>query len=311
MSEFLALYWRDGKEQPLASQVKKGLARAFTKFDEYALQKWNRDGDVRLRDALFLCHAKPVDKKQANLWKRLVDDKLKPAGTWEELLSAGKDKKATFEKLIRDNELGALALLRNLRGMTEAGVDRKVIAQALTDMKVDRVLPFRFIAAARYAPQFEPQLEQAMFRALEGAPKLGGKTVLLIDTSPSMTEKVSGKSELSRKDAAFGLAVLARELCEEVEIWAFSSQTKMVPPRRGFALSDVIAQAVPSNGTLLGNAIRDVKGRYDRLIIITDEQSQDTVGAPDKGKLAYMLNVSTEKNGVGYGDWTRIDGWSE
>jgi hypothetical protein len=26
---------------------------------------------------------------------------------------------------------------------------------------------------------------------------------------------------------------------------------------------------------------------------------------------AYMVNVSTTKNGVGYGKWTSIDGWSE
>ena len=25
----------------------------------------------------------------------------------------------------------------------------------------------------------------------------------------------------------------------------------------------------------------------------------------------YMINVATDKNGVGYGPWTHIDGWSE
>src|ERR1700761_1049109 len=35
LSEFVALYWSEGK-QPLSAQVKKGLAAAFTKFDEYA-----------------------------------------------------------------------------------------------------------------------------------------------------------------------------------------------------------------------------------------------------------------------------------
>src|SRR5215471_14335422 len=40
LSEFVALYWTQGK-QPLSAQVKKGLASAFTKFDEYALAKYN------------------------------------------------------------------------------------------------------------------------------------------------------------------------------------------------------------------------------------------------------------------------------
>jgi len=64
LPEFVALYWSEGK-QPLSAQVKKGLAAAFTKFDEYALAKYNRASPVKLRDVLFLCHARPVDNAQA------------------------------------------------------------------------------------------------------------------------------------------------------------------------------------------------------------------------------------------------------
>src|SRR5215471_3667277 len=53
LAEFVAIYWADGRT-PLAAQVKKGLADAFTSFDEYALAKYNRDGVVKLRDVLFL-----------------------------------------------------------------------------------------------------------------------------------------------------------------------------------------------------------------------------------------------------------------
>ena len=60
LSEFVAIYWAGGR-QPLSAQVKKGLAAAFSKFDEYALAKYDRAGAVRLRDVLFLSHARPVD----------------------------------------------------------------------------------------------------------------------------------------------------------------------------------------------------------------------------------------------------------
>jgi 60 kDa SS-A/Ro ribonucleoprotein len=36
---------------------------------------------------------------------------------------------------------------------------------------------------------------------------------------------------------------------------------------------------------------------------------QDAVPAP-KGK-GYMINVAGYRNGVGYGKWTHIDGWSD
>lgn len=49
---------------------------------------------------------------------------------------------------------------------------------------------------------------------------------------------------------------------------------------------------------------------FNRFIVLTDEQSNDEVGSPGCDK-AYMINVAAFKNGVGYGKWTKIDGWSE
>jgi len=84
-----------------------------------------------------------------------------------------------------------------------------------------------------------------------------------------------------------------------------------VPPRRGMAGVDAILRSQPSNGTLLGKAMRKINTiAHDRLIVITDEQSQDPVPDPVSGK-AYMINVASAKNGVGYGPWTHIDGFSE
>ncbi len=51
LAEFVAIYWKDGRV-PLSAQVKKGLAAAFPKFDEYALAKYDRGGPVKLRDVL-------------------------------------------------------------------------------------------------------------------------------------------------------------------------------------------------------------------------------------------------------------------
>jgi 60 kDa SS-A/Ro ribonucleoprotein len=316
MTEFLAIYWSDvlglqqqRKKRPVPAQVKKGLAKAFAKFDAYQLAKYDRDGPVRLRDVLFITHAKPANADQAKIWKELVDGTLASPDTWEVQLSSGADKKETFERLIADKKLGALALLRNLRGMLHAGVTKKTIGRALEEMRTDRVLPYRFIAAARYAPDMEPELEKAMFRTLEGHKRLEGKTRLLIDVSGSMSAPMSARSEMLRLDAATGLAALVREIAEDVEIFTFSDNVKKVPPRRGFALRDAVVQSQPHNSTYLGKAVAAIDEKGTRLIVITDEQSHDTVPAP-KGK-GYMINVASAKNGVGSGDWTRVDGFSE
>src|SRR5579863_4333351 len=147
LAEFVAIYWKDGKV-PLSAQVKKGLAEAFRKFDEYQLAKYDRSGPIRLRDVLFLCHAKPRDTEQATLWKRMIQGELETPDTWEVALSSGADKRQAWERLLRERKLGALALLRNLRNMEQAGVEESLVLDALENMSASRVLPFRFIAAA-------------------------------------------------------------------------------------------------------------------------------------------------------------------
>jgi len=314
LAEFVAIYWKDGRV-PLSAQVKKGLAAAFPKFDEYALAKYDRGGPVKLRDVLFLAHAKPRDEAQAEVWKRLIAGELTAPDTWEVALSAGADKREAWERLLREQKLGALALLRNLRNMREAGVEEDLILAALREMNTARVLPFRFLAAARYAPQWEEALEQVMLKGLASQDnlqeKLAGKTVALVDVSGSMTAQLSHRSEMLRTDAAYGLAMLLREIGEKVSVFSFSDLLVEVPARRGFALRDAIDASQRHNSTQLGKAVDELNRNhgYDRLIVISDEQAHDAVSAP-KGK-GYVINVASYKNGVGYGKWMHIDGWSE
>jgi 60 kDa SS-A/Ro ribonucleoprotein len=335
LAEFLAIYWADRKpdgKRTLSAQVKKGLAAAFVKFDEYALAKYDRAGTVRLRDVLFLSHAKPVDAAQAEVWKRLVANELATPDTWEVALSAaGKpnaegeivSKQAIWERLLTDRRLGALALLRNLRNLHAVGAREDLVLATLAAMKTERVLPFRFLAAARHAPQWEESLEAAMFRSLEErVAALPGHTVLLVDVSGSMNYELSRRSEMKRTDAAYGLAILLREIAEKVTIYTFSEKAVRVAARRGMALRDALDQSQQHGGTNLGASLMQVEAerngvRYDRLVVITDEQSQDRVQRQVADSLGrgYVINVASAKNGVGYGDgtrgWMHIDGFSE
>lgn len=361
LTEFLSIYWKtnDGKKT-LSAQVKKGLARAFGKFNEYSLAKYNQQNEVKLRDVLFLTHAKPSDisgagkkapelvKKTGNqvtysrgevhrhtksVFTKLINDTLQTPDTWEVAISACKneqEKCIEWTRLITEGKLGGLAFLRNLRNMEQCGVSRDVIRKAFTSVNFSRVLPFRFISAAKYAPHFEPELEQAMFRGCADLPKLKGKTALIIDTSPSMFgAPVSVKSEIDRFEAAAALSMLVREVCEEVSIFAFNQQSYSIPPRRGFALRDALAKT--QNGWSCGGlAVEQAnKEGYDRIIVLTDGEwhvmgaagthsytsecsgkAQDVSPAPLTDK-AYMINVANTQYGVGYGKWTSIDGWSE
>jgi len=329
LTEFLAIYWKDGKV-PLSAQVKKGLARAFGKFNEYSLAKYNRADAIKLRDVLFLSHAKPKDAEQESLWKRLVAGELVTPDTWEVELSAkaGEGKKESWERLLREQKLGALALLRNLRNMQQAEVPIGMIRESLQNVKVDRVLPFRFVSAAVHNPKLEPDLEVAMMKCLASQEKIPGKTVLIIDVSGSMGGQIGGKSELQRVDAAAALAMLVREVCHEVAVYCTAGNdgtrvhaTKLIPARNGFALRDLVHKAASDlggGGIFLKQCmdfVHTAEGSADRIIVFTDEQDCDLKCNPATadafGGQNYLVNVASYKNGIGYGKWTHIDGFSE
>lgn len=309
ISELISLYWRNGK-RPLSAQMKKGLARAFGKFNEYQLAKYNsKDAAIKLRDALFLSHAKPKDEEQAALYKRLANNQLAKPDTWESRMAGGEDKKTVFTDLLERNKLGYMALLRNLRGMSEAGVEHSLIKRSLVDRNPERVLPFRFISALNSAPQFARELGIAMQKCMEQLDRLPGRTVVLVDTSGSMDARVSGKSDISRRDAASALAILLVGICDEARVFVFSDTVKEIPAFTGLALKEQIDRHERRSTDIRAAVMKAEKVGYDRLVVFTDEQSQTPV--PDPVGRGYMINVASYKNGVGYGKWLHVDGFSE
>src|SRR5437899_13111331 len=95
--------------------------------------------------------------------------------------------------------------------MREVGVNESLVLGALSSTNTALVLPFRFLAAARYAPHWEEAPEQAMLKCVSSRvnpqEKLAGKTIVLVDVSGSMTATPSPRSEMQRTDGAYGLAL--------------------------------------------------------------------------------------------------------
>jgi hypothetical protein len=332
LAEFLAIYWKDGK-CPISNQVKKGLARAFTKFNAYQLAKYNRDNVIKLRDVLFLCHAKPIDQAQAELWKALIDDKLPTPDTWETELSAGKDKAETFTRLIDEGKLGALAFVRNLRNMIQSNVKRAAIIKGFETINPRWLVPLDLLKAADFAPDYIRELDQMLLNLMGNAPKLPGTTYFVLDVSGSMRSSVSEKSQYNRQEAGTAMCVLAAGICEHVVIYltagsdsARTHKTMRVTPYQGFSLKKEIERLsdyriMGGGGIFTRQCLEwmrdDAKGEVpDRIIIFSDSQDCDV---PDKrkpvpfGKYNYIVDVSAHQNGVNYHNvWdAEISGWSE
>lgn len=329
LTDALALYFKNGKK-PIAKALQKGLAASFANFGEYHFAKYDRDNAVKLRDVLFLTHPKPADKEREVLYKKIAERELTTPDTWEVELSASKDKKASWTRLLNDRKLGALALLRNLRNMTQAKVEEKLVREALKTAKSQWLLPLNFLSAYKENKQYVREIENMMFRMFSDAPKLKGHTVFVVDVSGSMWSVISSKSTLKRQEVASAMAVFAAEMCESVTIYATAGSdskrihaTERLTPHRGFALIDTIETA---KGRLGGGGIftrqcldfikKDLNNATpERIIIFSDSQDCDTVKqlpAPF-GTYNYIVDVSSNKNGVNYkGVWSaEVSGWSE
>ena len=312
LAEFVAIYWADGR-RPLSAQVKKGLAAAFTSFDEYALAKYDRASAVRLRDVLFLTHAKPLDADQATGLEAPHRGRFATPDTWEVAVSSGGDKRAHWERLLIEHRLGRPRAPAQ-PSQHEGRRSRRGRWSSPRSMPCGRTVSSRSASSLRRVTRRSGKrlwsAPCSLIRRRARSTRLAGHTVVLVDVSGSMVAPLSRRSEMLRTDAAYGLAVLLREIAEKVSIYTFSNAAKLVPPRRGFALRDAMESSQPHQGTYLGAALNaERREAYDRLIVITDEQSHDRVGAP-RGK-GYMINVASARNGVGYGPWVHIDGFSE
>lgn len=313
LGEFLSLYWK-GKRTPIAAQIKKGLRTAFSQFSAYQLAKYaSRDG-IKLRDVMFMVHAKPP-KDLDDTYKQLAEGTLNGADTWEVAISAaGSDpekKKAEWNRLLENKKLGYVALLRNLRNLNEAGANQGLVEMALVEGAGNPLIwPLQFAAALKAAPMYAAAIHKALGVRLAAEAGLPGHTVVLVDVSGSMNAPLSAKSTLTRLEAATSLAATCKG--ESVRVFSFSDRLQEVPNFGSLATADALKNSQPHSGTALGAAIHALHSSgatYDRLVIITDEQTNDQVPNPS-GK-GYIINVASNQYGIGYGPWTHITGFSQ
>jgi len=317
VTEMLALYWKDGRK-PIANAMKQGLAGALQKFDAYQLGKWNRKGAVTLKDALHMTHANvDATPEQRVLFQAVRDGTIETPDTWEVELSASKDKKASWTRLLTEKRMGYMARLMNLRNMVNAGVDAKLVeSEILRGAERSWALPFRFVSAVKHAPQYADTLSQALVASVNNpeVPHLVGSTYVVVDVSGSMSGPLSGRSTLTRKEAAGALASLVREVSGTCRVFTFANEVKEIPSHRGLGLVAEVMRA-PSGGTYLAGALRQIQVNTpspDRLIVITDEQSHDGIAPCFATKAGYVLNVASYSPGIKTDQgWKRISGFSE
>lgn len=249
----------------------------------------NRDEEIPACLAMLLAREQltstPVDQRRQVLAEH--NELLQRAGmTWEALagwLQGPMDKEA-WEAVIPS--MGLMALCRNLRNFDEAGVSDEVavqVARKIADpeqVAKSRMLPFRFWAAYKHAPSLRwgHGLERALNASLANVPRLSGRTLILVDRSPSMfpgyafSTANTSDITLAEQAAVFGAALAVR--AEQPTLVEFGMRSNPVAVPKGASILKLVEKFGSIDGTDIPSAVKQHFAGHDRIVIVTDEQTR-------------------------------------
>ncbi|MFJ5031184.1 TROVE domain-containing protein [Streptomyces sp. NPDC088560] len=260
---------------------------------QYALDRRHNPDDAvppasnRMLTARQELLALPVQERRAVVTASDGAERLAAAGmTWESLAGwlQGPMDAVAWEAVIPS--MGAMALARNLRNFDEAAVSDAVAARVVArfadpeEVRRSRMFPFRWWAAYKHAPSLRwgHALEQALNHSLSNVLRLGGRTLILVDRSPSMFPgygfSTPNKSDipLAEQAAVFGAALAVR--AQDPTLVEFGMRSARVDVPKGGSVLRLIEKFGQIDGTDIPSAVKAHFDGHDRIVVVTDEQTR-------------------------------------
>lgn len=265
---------------------------------QYALDRRHHPDTAVIPESLALLGkhhslaSMPVKARRSVVTAADGAQQLAEAGfTWEALAGwlQGPMDKAAWEAVIPS--MGIMAQLRNLRNFDQAGVSDKVAQQIISkltdpqEIAKSKQFPFRFLSAYRATNEagslrWAYPLEQALNHSLSNVPSLGGRTLVLVDRSPSMfpqwytANDNDRKLGVSRADQAaiFGCALALR--AEAPTLIEFGGNSREIDLPKGANVLKAIEKFGQDGGTDIPSAIKRHYSNHDRVVVVTDEQTR-------------------------------------
>jgi len=139
------------------------------------------------------------------------------------------------------------------------------------------------VAAYEQAPSLRwgHALDKALQASLSNLPALPGRTLILVDTSASMTQRnISARSKMTPAKAAavFGVALAAKG--EQVDLRGFADGVFRHDVRKGASVLKETGRFTArtgevGHGTQIAASVRVSYKGHDRVVIISDMQTMD------------------------------------
>ncbi len=273
-------YWKrayGARSARYPNAVVKAFAEVLSGLSEYQVAKYKlAKRDMKLVDLVRICHPKHTPQL-----RELVYGTLEPPVTWEvEVSQKGADKGAVWSRLVTEERLGYMALIRNLRNIEQHCSD-SVLDVALSQLKdpervrASRLLPFRFITAMEQGlcSKTQTALSVACEHALDNCPEFDGNTCVILDVSGSMSWCTSGINP-GKVGSLFGAILAKKNMADLVVFGNNGTYAQCNLADSVLTVADQFNQnRGVGHGTCMTSAINTLNKKYDRLIVLSDMQT--------------------------------------
>lgn len=333
-----------GNKNKVPMAIKRGVGDAFNKFNEYHFAKYNRNGEVKIRDVLRIVHPVAVNVEQGEIFKKIMDDCLKVPYTWETELSVNgqlpvnerKSKKQLWTELVSSGKMGYMALIRNLRNICDAGIDADVMRTHVCDVisdekrvRVNRQLPVAYALALQALAEvnaptaLKSALNTALEYSVDNIPPLGDDVVLLVDSSGSMqggyyyNDTITTMSPADYASIFAAMLVRANKGAYNVRVIYFDSTAKEIkvdPDVPVLTQAKRLRELSRGGATELGAAFKLMEQRGwkpDTLIVLSDMEvnHMDYHKTVRTNSMKDCVKVAVNFCGGNSTPLSEIDGW--
>lgn len=334
-----------GSKNAIPMAVRRGVADACNKFNEYHFGKYDRTGAVSFRDILRIVHPAPKSETQGQLFAKIMAGTVATPYTWETELSingqraAGEQlsKKALWTQLLKSGNVGYMALLRNMRNIHDAGVDMEVQMEYLNNIisnpahvAKSKQLPFDLLEAYRVVKPINGRMATAVSKALDlsckNIPQLGKRVWFVCDFSGSMGNVETLTSAISTSTLLLAAMLKACEGSLQVAVTLFGSDARTL---NGLDTNKSVLDLQADlqtyrTGKIAGSTnfqaglaeLKNIGFTPDTVIVLTDNEVN---GFPyhtlktlprDAFKLTINMSASTTTPFIKGDGWYNLSGWS-
>ncbi len=267
----------------------RGCGDYIAKLNEYQLGKYKMLGkEYNMYDIINITHTKSASVNS------FMKGEIESPDTWEVKISTAKtdvERAEEWIRLVQEDKLGYLAMLRNLNNIMNALstigndglllIEDKIISK-LTDeasIKKSLVYPYQIYCAYKnmkaHPFMIDNALDQAFRIACGNMEKFEGKSVIMLDISGSMENRISFRSNITIKEvgACYAAALYISQDCDFVK---FGTNAKLCSYNKIDNIFNIISNMCEEDkcgyGTYIGAAFAELDKKYDRIFIVSDMQ---------------------------------------